>query len=160
MAVYGNAQWVADYRNENFYLDHKVVKEKHVNRKEIRKSASDFVRRMSGVAESYSADDIIDNPLSESAQKIQKGMLASHIGDVVIKVMPGWGIVENEGTPRKTVKNVRSSVISAPAYIMHPSVKAQKITIPVDATLLAPTVSRLLRIRSPNAAYGKPYILE
>ena len=160
MAVYGNAQWVADYQNESFYLDHKVVKAKNVDIKEMRKKASDFLRRMSGVEESYSVDDIIDNPLGESAKKIQRGLIASHVGDVIIKVMPGWGIIEHEGTPRKNVKHIRSSVVASPAYIMHPSVKAQKITIPVDATILAPTVSRLLRIRSPNAAYGKPYILE
>ena len=39
-------------------------------------------------------------------------------------------------------------------------VKAQRITNAIDAAFLAPTVSRLLRIRSPNAARYMPLSLQ
>ena len=161
MAVYGNAQWVDDYKDESFYLNHKLIKEKNINLKEIRKNASDFLRRMSGVANSYSLDEIIDNPTGAIAQRMHNGLVTGHVGDVMIKILPGWTIVINDNnTQAKKEKYVRSSVISSPTYILHPSIKAQKINAPVDATILAPTVSRLLRIRSPNAAMEKPYIFE
>lgn len=161
MAVYGNAQWVDDYKDECFYLNQKQIKEKNINLKEIRKNASDFLRRMSGVVDSYSLDEIIDNPADAIAQRLHNGVVAGHMGDVMVKIMPGWTIVAGENNSQvKNEKYVRSSVISSPVYILHPSIKAQKISAPIDATILAPTVSRLLRIRSPNAAMEKPYIFE
>ncbi len=161
MAVYGNAQWVDDYQNECFYLNRKLIKEKNLDLKEVRKNASDFLRRMSGVAEAYSIDEIIDNPSGEKKLRIRNGLIVEHTGDVLVEIMPSWKIVENTGSFKtKKVKQVRVNEMCTPIYILHPSLKAQKITAPIDATLLAPTISRLLRIRSPNAAEGKPYIFE
>ena len=159
MAVYGNAQWVADYNNDTFYLNHKTIKEKNVDLKEVRQKASEFLRRMSGIAEAFSIDEIIDNPSGDNAKRIHNGLVPSNAGDVFIEIMPGWSVVENENTPNQRVKQVRANVLSWPIYILHPQVKAQKIYTPIDATLLAPTVSRLLRIRSPNAAKEKPFML-
>ena len=160
MAMYGNAQWVENYNNEYFYLNQKLIKEKGLSLKEVRNNASGFLRRMSGIDEAYSVDEIIDGTSKDYATKIYNGLIDSHVGDVIIKVMPGWSIAENEDSTTPRYKHIRTSAISAPAYILHPSVKAQRIVAPIDATLLAPTVSRLLRIRSPNAASGKPFILE
>lgn len=161
MAVYGNAQWVDDYQEECFYLNRKLIKEKNLDLKEVRKNASDFLRRMSGVAETYSVDEILDNPSGESAIRIKNGLIAEHTGDVLVKIVPSWKIVENTGAFKtQKVKQVRANVTSTPIYILHPSLKAQKVVTPIDATLLAPTVSRLMRIRSPNAADKKPYIFE
>jgi hypothetical protein len=87
-------------------------------------------------------------------------MVPNHYGDVIVKVMPGWVISESEDSFDKDVKVMRSNVVSTPVYILHPKLAAKKIVMPVDATILAPTVARILRIRSPNAAYEKPFILE
>lgn len=160
MATYGNAQWVDDYHGENFYLNKKLIKEKNIDLKTIRDQASDFLRRMSGVAEAYTIDEILDNPSDATLRRLHNGLIEEHAGDVVVKIMPGWTVIENENTPSQRVKTVRASVVSTPVYVLHPAVKAQKISTPIDATLLAPTVSRLLRIRSPNAATEMPYVFE
>ena len=159
MAVYGNAQWVADYYDYSFYLNQKIVKDKGLDIKEVRRKSAEFLRRMSGVSEAFSLDDIIDSPKGVS-ERIHNGLVPGYAGDVFIEIMPGWSVMENENTPSQRIKQVRANVVSTPIYILHPSVKAQRISTPIDATLLAPTVSRLLRIRSPNAANEKPYILE
>ena len=161
MAVYGNAQWVEDFHDGSFYLNRKLIKEKNLNLKEVRRNASDFLRRMSGIADAYTVDELIDNPTTKEMSRIHNGIVADNVGDVVVKVMPGWNVVLSDNTLQKQeVKQVRTNVVSTPTYILHPALKAQKINTPIDATLLAPTVSRLLRIRSPNAAAEKPYIFE
>ncbi len=160
VALYGNAHWVDDFNGESFYINHKVVKEKKLDIKEVRKSASDFLRRMSGVARTYSLDDVIDNAWGNVDEKVFNAMVPNHYGDVIVKVMPGWVISESEDSFDKDVKVMRSNVVSTPVYILHPKLAAKKIVMPVDATILAPTVARILRIRSPNAAYEKPFILE
>ena len=161
MAVYGNAQWVDDYRDECFYLNSKLIKEKNLDVKEVRKNASDFLRRMSGIAETFTVDEILDNPRGETALRIRNGMIAEHTGDILVKLMPGWNVIENvDNDYVQKKKQIRTNMVSTPIYILHPSLKSQKIVTPIDATLLAPTVSRLLRIRSPNASTKKPYIFE
>ena len=160
MALYGNAQWVADYHGEMFYLNQKAIKDKGLDVRDVRQKSSEFLRRMSGVAEAFSIDEIIDNPTGDDARRIYNGLVPAHAGDVMIEIMPGWTIVENENTPNQREKQVRANAVSTPIYILHPQVKAQTITSSVDATLLAPTVARLLRIRSPNAAKDKPFVLE
>ena len=160
VALYGNAHWVDDFNGETFYLNHKAAKEHNITVKELRRSASDFLRRMSGVARTYSLDDIIDNAWGNVDQKVYNALVANHAGDVIVKVMPGWVISESDDSFGADAKVIRSNIVSTPVYILHPKLSARKIIIPVDAIILAPTISRLLRIRSPNAAYEKPYILE
>ncbi|MDE6928377.1 MAG: hypothetical protein K2P06_06585, partial [Muribaculaceae bacterium] len=46
----------------------------------------------------------------------------------------------------------RETATTAPVIIMAPGVEARKIHTPVDIRMVTPTVCRLLRIRSPNAA--------
>lgn len=157
MAIYGNAQWVDNYYEGSFFLNRKLIKEKNVDLREIREKSSDFLRRMSGVANAYSLDEVLENPHGEVEKLMHNGIVMDYAGDVLVEVMPGWTIVENEQAQTQKVKQVRANVVSTPAFFLHPSVKPQKITTPIDASLLAPTVSRLLRIRSPNAALGKPY---
>ncbi len=159
MAIYGNGQWVDGYNNQNFYLNRKLIKEKNVNLREVREKSSDFLRRMSGVATAYTLDEIISNPVDEEVKRLHRGLVLETAGDVRIEVRPGWRVVENENTTTEQVRYVRSNLVNTPAFILAPDIKAQKIIIPVDATILAPTVSRILRIRSPNAAAQRPYIL-
>ena len=79
-------------------------------------------------------------------------------GDVVIKVTAGWSIVETLNAQSK-VTHVRDNAVTVPAFILAPQVKSQRITDAIDASFLAPTVSRILRIRSPNAARYMPLSL-
>lgn len=159
MAIYGNGQWVDGYYNNNFYLNHKLIKDRNVALKDIREKSSDFLRQMSGVTAAYTLDEIINNPVDEEMKRLHAGLVLDYAGDVRIDLNPGWTVTENEGTPDQQVKYLRSNAVNTPAFILAPCIKAQKIETPVDAAILAPTVSRLLRIRSPNAATAKPYIL-
>ena len=47
---------------------------------------------------------------------------------------------------------VRANAIPAPLFFFGKNIKPQHVMRPVKATAIAPTVARILRIRSPNAA--------
>ena len=72
-------------------------------------------------------------------------------------VNPGWVIsdssVEGEDSHLPVIRNVANT---SPVYILAPNVAPTKIEGPIDARVIAPTVSRILRIRSPNAASLSP----
>ncbi len=46
--------------------------------------------------------------------------------------------------------------MSSPVFFLSPDLKAERITSEIDARTIAPTVARLLRIRSPNASELPP----
>jgi hypothetical protein len=50
--------------------------------------------------------------------------------------------------------------MTAPVFILAPVVKAERITTEIDARAIAPTVARILRIRSPNASELPPMLID
>ena len=74
-------------------------------------------------------------------------------GDLLIDVLPGWSIV-NENTSDHKV--VRKAHIPSPLIFMGSGVKPAVINTPVTIDHIAPTVAHILRIRSPNACSATP----
>lgn len=158
MAVYGNGQWVSGYYNRHFFLNRDLIKDRNLNLSELRAKSSEFLRQMSGVAAAYTYEEILNNPVNDDLKALNRVMVPALQGDVVIEVTAGWSIVETQNAQTK-VTHVRDNAVTIPAFILAPQVKAQRITEPIDARFLAPTVSRILRIRSPNAARYMPLSL-
>lgn len=154
MAVHGNGEWVNGYHNNQFYLNHKLIKERSADVKTLRTDAAEFLMRMSGVSKAVTLDDIISGNADDS-KALRDNTHINHAGDVYITVNPGWETVEEQdGKEIRTLS--RHVATSSPVYILTPLVKAQTIETEVDACVISPTVARLLRIRSPNAASRNP----
>lgn len=159
MAIYGNGQWVDGYYNRNFFLNRNLIKDKKIDIAEIRAKSSEFLRQMSGISAAYTFEEILNNPVNDDLIALNHVMVPAYQGDVAIEVSAGWTIVETQNAQTK-VKQVRANAVTAPAFILAPQVKPQRITTAIDASFLAPTVSRILRIRSPNAARFMPVSLQ
>ena len=158
MAIYGNGEWVIGYHDRHFYLNDALIKEKDLNLEDIRIKSAEFLRKMSGVESAYTIEEILENPVSTKAKLIHNSTVQTDAGDVYVEILPGWQIVE-DSHKTENAKLIRANAVNTPAFILAPSVKAQKITTVIDASELAPTVARILRIRSPNGASQKPIIL-
>ena len=154
MALYGNGNWVNGYHNEIVYLNEKLAKEKNIPIEQLRKIAGDFLRRMSGVVEAYTFDEILNNPASDELARLHKSVHSQESGDVFLEIAPGWQILDDFNTGKTTHSVVNA--VSAPFFIIAPGIAPQKVSTPIDADLLAPTICRTLRIRSPNAARQMP----
>lgn len=150
MALHGNGDWVSDYHNRHVYLNHKTIKDAGLDLPTVRAEAADFLGKMSGVSGVYTIDDIIASRAGNDPQALKRNSVLKYTGDLVITINPGWEIVDEESAPTNTV--VREYSAPSPVFILAPGVAARRIDTPVDATAVAPTVARLLRIRSPNGA--------
>ena len=153
MSLYGNGDYVSGYNDKQFYLNHKTIKDKGLQLDKIRHDGASFLRQMSGVSMAETIDDILDGKNSDSkALPIARNININKSGDIFIAVTPGWTIIDstNDNYPVQPVQRIGTSTSSA--FILSPRVKSQTITTPVDARAIAPTVTRLLRIRSPNGA--------
>lgn len=155
MALYGNGDWVNGYHNGHFFLNNNLIKEKNLDAKAIRSEAALFIARMSGVKDVYTIDRILEGSAGENAIPLKRNTHIASSGDIYVNVIPGWEIINDyDNSISRAAKNKveRIAPATAPAFILAPGTAPRTIEIPVDVRVIAPTVARLLRIRSPNAA--------
>lgn len=155
MAIYGTGDWVLGYDQNQIFLNRELIRQRSKDISEMRSKAAEFLRRMSGVAEAYTYEWVVSNPTNSTAERMNRACCLTNVGDIFLDIMPGWKIIENEHQPQN-YKIVRSIGISTPAFLIAPNIKPQRISYKVDATAIAPTVSSILHIRSPNAAAHTP----
>lgn len=153
-ARYGNADYVAAYENGRFHLNHKVLQQRGVSESEAAELGKDFMQRMSGVAQAYTADEVTSSVLPE-LQSLRRITDPRNSGDIIVEITPGWTLVDDTRVPN-TMTPVRWSATETPAFFLAPGLSSVVIDTPVEAASLAATLSRILRIRAPNGTSAKP----
>ncbi len=158
MAIHGNGDYVSGYHNGYFYLNRKFLKEQDLDESRIRREGADFLARMSGVCAVYTIDDILARRAGEDSQALQRNTSPNHAGDIMVMINPGWEISDDvdEPSPHNQLPVIRNVATTSPFFLLAPTTAPQTIDATVDARTIAPTVTRLLRIRSPNAASLPP----
>lgn len=153
MALHGPGNWVEGYFNRNFYLNQSLIKEKHLDLTAFRDEVAEFLMRMSGVSQAMTIDDILFNRTAIESSAMRRNISVKNSGDVIIDIIPGWSITDdvNSSGSRKT-QVVRENYVPSTVMILSSTVKPQTIHSTVDARSIAPTVARLARFRTPNAA--------
>ena len=74
-------------------------------------------------------------------------------GDVLIEVAPGWHYVNNS---IREDQLARESYVPFPIIFLGADCKAEKLSTPVTIDCIAPTLSKTMRIRAPNACRTAP----
>ncbi|MBE6287785.1 MAG: alkaline phosphatase family protein [Mediterranea massiliensis] len=153
MATYGTGQYVDAYYDRQIYLNHKLIEEKQLDLSEIQQKSEAFLTQFSGVNEVYSAHRVLIGDWSPEIEKIRNGYHRHRSGDLVIEILPGWTIVQENSTDNRVI---RTAHIPTPLILMGNNIKAERIISPIHLERLAPTITSALRIRSPNACRAIP----
>lgn len=153
MATYGEGKYVEAYHDQQIYLNHKLIEQKQLNLTDVQEKSADFLMQFSGVNEAYSAHRLLLGSWSPEIYKIRNSYHRKRSGDLLIDVLPGWNLVD-ENTNENTV--VRHSYIPTPLIFIGHSVKPAIIQTPVTIDHIAPTVAHSMRIRAPNACSTAP----
>lgn len=153
MATYGEGKYVEAYNDKQIYLNHKLIEQKQLNLTEVQEKSADFLMQFSGVNEAYSAHRLLLGAWTPDIYKIRNGYHRKRSGDLIIDVLPGWTVV-NENTGENKV--IRHSYIPSPLIFMGNSVKPAIIQTPVTIDHIAPTLAHFMRIRAPNACSSTP----
>ena len=119
--------------------------------------ARDFLVRMSGITDALTVDDILSG--GDATAALRRSLDVNHCGDIYVAFTPGWTVTDDTVYPAR-VHNVRLASVATPFFLMAPSVAPMTIGEPVEATVLAPTVTQTLRIRAPNGALSRPLLLD
>lgn len=153
-AKYGNGDYVDDILGRTLYLNEKFIDAKALDIREIRREAADFLMKMSGIATARSLQDILaDNSAATEAARL--AIDPKNAGDILLTFASGWNVVDDRTYPAN-VTPVRTSAVLTPVIIMAPNLTATTLSNTIDAAAIAPTVTSLLHIRSPNGAKQKP----
>ncbi|MDE6300125.1 MAG: alkaline phosphatase family protein [Muribaculaceae bacterium] len=163
MAKFGNGEWVTSFYEGQFFLNHKLVESAGVSAHDIRREAADFLERMTGVSRVITIDEILSGRGDSRLEAMQRNVNPAGSGDLFVEVAPGWETVDDIVTPADPSRPVYVSRMTpplAPVFILAPDLDARTIDTPVDIRVIAPTVARILRIRSPNAAAMPPLSLK
>ena len=156
-AKYGNGSYVDQYFAGHIYLDHQTIEERSLDITKVAEDARDFLVRMSGVTDAYTISDL----QSPAVAQLESHRLANDpksSGDIIMEFNPGWKVIDDSRFPNE-VKPDHSTIYATPVMIWQSGITPRVITEPVDATAIAPTIARILRIRSPNASVSRPLFL-
>ena len=153
MATYGEGQYVEAYYDQQIYLNHKLIEDKQLNLTEVQEKAAGFLVQFSGVNEVYSAHRLLLGSWSPRTDLIRNGFHRLRSGDLLIGVLPGWTIIQEDGAD---IHTVRAAGTPTPLILLGPGIGAEIIRVPVRATSIAPTLSGAMRIRAPNASSEAP----
>ena len=153
MATYGAGQYVETYYDQQIYLNHKLLEDKQLDLTEILEKSAAFLVQFSGVDQVYSSHRLLLGSWSPQIDRIRNSYHRKRSGDLLIKVLPGWTIVQENGNDNRAV---RAAEIPAPLILIGGGIKAGKVRTPVSADRIAPTLSSVMRIRAPNGCTATP----
>lgn len=157
MATYGKEQWVEKYHNQQIYLNRKLIENKNINLEEIQNKAAEFVVQFTGVQDAATSVQLLTGKANTNMQAYRHILDKNISGDIILQICPGYQIVNEQET--SSIKKIqRETSIISPAIIFGFNIKPEKIKRTIKATEIAPTICRILRIRSPNAAKDQPLL--
>lgn len=154
MALYGNGDWVIGFSDNQFYLNRTLIKDKAFDLEEVRDKAAQFLMDMQGIQDVYTLQRILLRSTNENTDRLRRGLSAEYSGDIFVELVPGWEVVYEDH--ENTREYIRHNAVATPFMLLAPNIPAQKIDFPIDVTQIAPTVARILRIRSPNGSTARP----
>ncbi len=155
MAIYGQGQYVESYQGLQIYLDRKLIEDRQLSLPEIVSKSADFLIQFSGVNEVYTSYRLLLGAWTPEVYRIRNSYHRKRSGDLLIDVLPGWTIVEENPVHNKLV---RKSYIPAPLIFLGGNIKPEIIQTPVNIDCIAPTIAGFMRIRAPNACTTTPLI--
>lgn len=155
MALYGQqTNWVKGFYNNQIYLNRKAIEDAKLDLTTVQNKAAAFLKEFSGVQHVTTDNSLLFGDWNEGTAKFREGTHHLGRGDLIVELQPGWKI--NWDNAKEKVKIIRNSAVITPLVFMGCGIKPERIYRDIKATEIAPTVTHILRIRSPNASKALP----
>ena len=108
--------------------------------------------KVAGVRNVYTSQQLLSSG-NQHIYKIRNGYNPERNGDILIEVAPGWQVL-NETNLKSHLS--RASFTQFPIIIYGAGTKAERLPDHVTTDRIAPTISKAIRIRAPNACSAEP----
>lgn len=134
-ALWGQGKYVEGIYRNQLYLNHQLLEQKRIALSEAAQKAQDFLLQITGV------------------KKVHAHLYETHMGDLVVELNPGWQM-QNDDTHEQI--KTKQPLAYFPIIFYGAQVPAGKVLTPVSIERIAPTISKAIRIRAPNACMATP----
>ena len=152
-AKYGNGSYVDNYAEGQIFLSENVIEEKNLDFSKVAEEARDFLVKMSGVSDAYTMADLM-SPAIEQLEARRLALDPKTSGHLILEFTPGWKVVDDNRFPNVTEEN-KSTAYATPVMILGGGIKPEVVDERIEATSIAPTLARTLRIRAPNSSLSR-----
>lgn len=146
-ALYGQAHYVDTYHNNQIYLNHKIIEQKRLTLGQVLERSAEMLLMSDGVSDVYTSL-MLAKATDADMRLVRNGFNTDVSGDLILEIAPGWKLL-NE-TNQKQAK-WKQTGFTFPVILYGRKVEAQKVETPVTIDQIAPTISKSIRIRAPNA---------
>ena len=153
VAVYGQGNYIEATLGTQLYLNHRLIEDKQKNLGEVLERTQDFLLQLAGVKDVYTSSRLMQGAWTPGISRIRSGYCARYSGDVLIEVLPGWHFVNQTARENQLV---RDSYVAFPIIFFGTACETEQVSLPVTTDRIAPTVSKAVRIRAPNACSAAP----
>lgn len=141
------------YYHNQIFLDRKAIEDKGLDIGDILDSSIDLLTQASGVSNVILLRDLMSVlPDSETAQ-LRNSMNPSFSGDIILKALPGWNIVDEIQDHTLSSRNMSDTF---PIILYGYGIRKYHSNEPVSALRLAPTISLITGSEMPNACSERP----
>lgn len=157
VAVYGQGQWVEGSWGNEIYLNRKLIEQRNVNMTELLDMSSAFIIQLAGVKDVYTSQRLSLGAWTPGISKLRNSYNPHRSGDIMIQIAPGWSVSEFNVTSAAKKQNIsRESYTAFPLFFMGSIFEPCRVETPITIDHVAPTIAKVLRIRSPNACGRAP----
>ncbi|WMN11778.1 alkaline phosphatase family protein [Marivirga salinae] len=151
---FGEGEWIEDFSNEQFFLNHDLITEMNIELDAIRKFMVNEALKLEGVAEAYSATDMQSTQFTQhKAAALQMGYNFKRSGDVLLILEPGWFYQTRSATTHGTGYAYDTHV---PLIWYGSGIKSGTSYKRQNIDDIAVTLAHILGTSLPNGATGEP----
>lgn len=151
MAIYGEERWISTWDNQQIYLNRDLIEKKGLDLDAFSQKAATFLGEFSGVQRVISNRIVASGTYDNTLMAYRNGINPAHSGDFFLEIQPGWNIRHNSAV---TDYQVRYEANPTSLLVVGNSLKTSIMSTPVSVGDIATTLSKVFRIRPPNACEG------
>jgi predicted AlkP superfamily pyrophosphatase or phosphodiesterase len=154
-AVYGEGDWVKGYSERQIFLNRTLIEDARLPLEEVQKKVARFLVQFTGVAAAYPYSAFEANDFGNgNLKRIINNFSPQRSGDIIVTLNPGW--VENEEDYVTNHNSPYEYDSHVPLIWYGWTMNRFTVTRKVNMTDIAPTLSSLCKVPSPNACSGEP----
>lgn len=146
-AFYGQGAYVDGYKDNNIYLNHQLIEQKRLKLQDVLDRSREMLLMSDGITAAYTSIGLASSA-DPSMRLLHNGYNTAVCGDVIIETAPGWQLL-NEDTHAQSHWSVQG--LSFPVVFYGSDIQHEVVSTPVTTDRIAPTISKSIRIRAPNA---------
>lgn len=151
-AIYGQGRYVEAYKDNQIYLDHKLIEKKQLQLGDVLERSREMLLMSEGIREAHTSIGLLSSNDPEK-QLVRNGYCIEASGDIIIEIAPGWKLLNEDNQQQR---QWRAACMQFPVIFYGYGLEHNTVNTPVTTDRIAPTICKSIRIRAPNACKSNP----